>query len=694
MRRSSLFALLVASACGPAATEPQPVAPTTATSAPPAPTVDVAASSQSTPSDPPPLAWLEQPRAMGVEERAKQLESLIQTTDTTKIPATPAVGDVGKEVVRHERGKPFVREGVIEGLLFAHEPKPGAKGRPAQSYRRLFSREPTAKLAESGMVTVSWETLRRSNGASVYFGTTVPEDPFSSARHRKRVWKIKSSLGDKRHSAELSFKSLFKPHYDVGKSLQTGRGTVAWRVEALDPEEGTARVYDGRSNFRCEPSPCTRASKLIQTPSLRLGPFVDRPEPTSVYVSWTSDAATRGFVIAHREGGDWQTFPSATPGTRHEVKLSGLAPGERYRYYVAAIDHRGEGTLSSGATFQTAPRGEADFSFVVLSDSRSGQGTADERYAGTNRLILLELLQRSLSYDPSFVVFVGDLVDGYTTSESAFRFELDHWFRAVEPVHRYVPIFEVMGNHEALLDFWDVGWGIARGGASSAEAIFSEYAVNPTNGPKQSVDGAPPYGETVYSFDYGDAHFAVVNSNYWFRSHPDRKDHPAYGKGNREGWIDDVTLKWLDEDLAAAKSAGKSHLFVFTHEPGFPNGGHPQDAMYWSGKIPEVNARREQLFKLMAKRGVSAIFHGDEHNYSRTDVNGEVVAGIKRPIWQLISGGAGAPYYAQQQLPWSPQVARFDARQHFIVVHVTQGRVRAEAVAITGERIDDFDISR
>ena len=202
--------------------------------------------------------------------------------------------------------------------------------------------------------------------------------------------------------------------------------------------------------------------------------------------------------------------------------------------------------------------------------------------------------------------------------------------------------------------------------------------------------------ENNYSFDHGPVHIAVVNSNYWVRSHLDRQDHPGGRGGQREGWLNDEILEWLDEDLADARRRGSTHLFVCTHEPGFPNGGHAHDAMYWNGEIPEVLTQRDRFFHIMARHRVAALLVGDEHNYSRTIVDDQLVEGLERPLWQLTSGGAGAPYYAQDlEVPWTDHVRAFDPRQHFLFVETTggrSGRARVEVIDIQGALVDPVDL--
>lgn len=604
--------------------------------------------------------------------------------------APPDPGAPGAWLVDEHPVGPLVDPDEMDRLALDEEPPPGAIGERARVNPRFFAREPVASFAEDGQLFVRFSTTRSLGGASVYYGTELPEDPFGTARLRRRAGAVVAE-GEGR-AIGLDVRRLLDVRYDVAGARSRGRGIVRWRLEALDADQGTARVHDGRVGFRCDPGPCTETSRLVQLPTVRLGPFVDLVDDDGATITVETDVETLATLVVRDDEGEVHTVRSAHGGLRHELRVEGLAPDTRHRYVVLVADARGEVGESRSATFATWPAPEAfdRLTFAVLSDSRSGHGGADAQYAGTNREVLEDLLLRAVAEGARFIVFAGDLIDGYRTHAGSFRYELEAWQRASEPVHASIPIYEAMGNHEALMEYWTAGWAVAVNGDASAEAIFAERFVNPHGAP-EPAPGAPPFDENVYSFDAGPAHLAIVNSNYFWRSHAGRADHPAAGRGQREGWVDDRQIEWLDRDLEGARARGRSHLYVFTHEPGYPNGGHVQDGMWWRGEVPEVLAQRERFFGILADRSVQAVFHGDEHNYSRTRIHD----GLARPLWQVISGGAGAPYYAQDTtLPWARDVVVFDARQHLVMVSIEGDRARGRAVARTGETMDEWDLTR
>jgi hypothetical protein len=359
--------------------------------------------------------------------------------------------------------------------------------------------------------------------------------------------------------------------------------------------------------------------------------------------------------------------------------------------------------VSDGVETAVAParristrRADGPVVVAILSDSRSGAGPGHVSYNGVNAVALRPLVLDAHRRGVEAVFFPGDLIDGYATHRDEYDWQLRSWLWVVEPVHGRIPFYTGMGNHEALFDLWSGPdqVALARTGAESAEARFAAWMVNPGGAPLPERDGAPPYDETVYSVDLGPVHFVMLNTNYWITSRP---GHPlVQGRGNREGVLMDGQLRWLEADLAAARAAGARHIVVMGHEPAFPVAGHTGDAMWWDGQIPEVNEMRERFWRLLAEHEVVAYVSGDEHNYSRALIGPETVPGAKVPVYSIVTGGAGAPYYAlDPPAEYADRVQRFSAQQHYTLWTFDDAAApRLQVVGITGEILEDIRLSR
>ena len=175
----------------------------------------------------------------------------------------------------------------------------------------------------------------------------------------------------------------------------------------------------------------------------------------------------------------------------------------------------------------------------------------------------------------------------------------------------------------------------------------------------------------------------------------------------------DNQLAWIEGVLDDASDDPKiKHIFMFAHEPAFPNGGHLHDAQWYNGGNSSKNKdyygnpldrtyvveRRDALWEAISQNGkVVAVFFGDEHNYNRMSVDSETPVYLNNtpnpnftnPVWQIISGGAGAPFYAQQDTPWSDDVESFYPSKHYCMVSVNGGKVSLEVISDSGEIMDE-----
>jgi hypothetical protein len=277
-----------------------------------------------------------------------------------------------------------------------------------------------------------------------------------------------------------------------------------------------------------------------------------------------------------------------------------------------------------------------------------------------------------------------------------------------------------MGNHEALMNLYvdpttNCKVEMDKEGGESAEVIFAHEFVNPVNSyPDPEGPKAPTYRENVYYFDYGNSRIVSFNTNYWWCSYPE-----DFG-GNLEGYVMDNQLQWIKDILDDAKNnLSIKHVFMFAHEPAFPNGGHIQDAQWYSGGIAGkglnydfegkpldrsyVSERRDELWRVISRCGkVRAVLFGDEHNYQRVLIDGQTPVHLDgsinpdfiHPVWQIVNGCAGAPFYAQEKgVPWTGNVKAFSLQEAICIFSVEGGKVSLTVYSRTGQIIDKCDLA-
>ncbi len=449
-------------------------------------------------------------------------------------------------------------------------------------------------------------------------------------------------------------------------------------------------MFEGRGYF----DPQT----LGDTVNVLYGPVVEQVGPGAATVVLETDRPCQAGV---RVGDRW--FRSERPNQRHAIQVDGLQPNTRYEYHVEAGP-----TKIRPYAFKTS--GSDSFCFAAMVDSREGVGGGMRNFAGVNGFSLYALASGAYFRGADFMIFPGDLINGYTTSVADFRLQINAFRQMFAPVHAWVPIYEGMGNHESLMDVWQHGDQEVRTdklGRNSAEAVFASLFHNPRNGPSPEVQGAPTYSENVYYFDYGPARVFMLNNNYWY------SDHPALVGGNLEGYVMPRQMRWLREEVVRADQDDNIKLLFFAaQEPPFPNGGHTKDSMWYYGgdtnndqKVDEQDIKilenRNEMWEIVASSPKTVAFiTGDEHAYSRlmvrpnTDIgsrrkmDGSQVS-LKHAVWQITSGGAGAPWYDKElKLPWSGELKRHSTQPHYAFFRIDGGEVKLEAYSQTGEQID------
>lgn len=499
--------------------------------------------------------------------------------------------------------------------------------------------------------------------------------------------------------------------YDIANWEEKGVAKIGYRI----CDENGKIIYDGKI-YAYGTGPFETGLSIVE------GPFLNKMKSTEVTISFTTNMPSSPYVeVDGKKYSAKQIMGNIKGDINHEIVINDLNADTKYEYSIVF------GKVKETYSFKTAATegSRMPFTFAYASDSREGKGGGERNIYGANAYIMKKMAALAVAKKSSFMQFTGDMINGYSTNINDQNLQYANWKRSIEAFWHYIPFNVGPGNHEALLTAFNDGtdYGITVDNfpfnTNSAERIFANAFVNPLNGP-MSEDGSkydpnksnsdfPSYQENVYYYLYDNIAMIVLNSNYLYT--PKHTTIPLIG-GNVHGYIMDNQLEWLEKTITKLDQNNNiDHVFVTIHTPAFPNGGHAGDDMWYDGDNsirPFINGkavdkgileRRDEFLDIIVNKSdkVLALLCGDEHNYSRmkidnnTPIYPENYKGKKlkfnRNFWQITNGSAGAPYYGQQELPWSNSVEMFSTQYALMLFDINGKKVDLRVI-----NPDTFDI--
>lgn len=289
---------------------------------------------------------------------------------------------------------------------------------------------------------------------------------------------------------------------------------------------------------------------------------------TSRTFMWQSDYAEENPVVEYRQAGDDDSLmqlPASSDAFSddgvttyiHTAAVSDLKPGTAYEYRVGAGDKR-----SDWQSFHTA-QGH-DFKALIFPDSQSSDYSV---WAATAQ----PAWQRN--QDAQFFINMGDLVDN-----GQDHYQWNAWFDVVGDMIARIPVVPLLGNHET----YDKDWKVRM-----PEAYLHLFALPRIDREK--------YQNQFYSFDYGDVHFVVLNTQ-------------SQELADFEPSLDEDEVAWFKEDMA--KTTKKWKIVLMHKDPlqyGFANRPEPRE----EGFSPEGRL----WMPLFDQYGVDAVLSAHLHTY-------------------------------------------------------------------------------
>jgi len=358
------------------------------------------------------------------------------------------------------------------------------------------------------------------------------------------------------------------------------------------------------------------------------GPYVQNRAPGIMDVVWRTPLEGPARVDYGPTPALGSTASAQAHPAYHYASLTNLSAGTTYHYRVTVSRPGGE-VSSPTYRFRTLPEA-GPVTALLFGDSGSG---ARSQFAVARQL-------HRLSSEADLIVHLGDIVYPYLHAGQTDTRCLSVYREAF----RSLPSFMTWGNHDLAV------------GPSAFQAAF-RVPTNDTPALEHLLDRTQP--DFYYSFDAGDAHFAVLfwpySSQYFMQP-----DCPQ--------------LQWLERDLAASAKRWK---FLCLHHPVNTSSGHRFDDYNGNGILDRIEVE-ELLLPVARRHGVQMIFSGHDHVFERF----QPVGGVHT----VVTGGGGVGLYGLRQM--DPNSAAFYPRWHLSRLELREDTLRLTALDTTGAAFD------
>ena len=296
------------------------------------------------------------------------------------------------------------------------------------------------------------------------------------------------------------------------------------------------------------------------------GPYLQSATSDSITVRWRTDTATDSRVQYGTSAGSlaWPAS-NATSTIEHIVKLTGLTPNTKYFYNVGSST----AVQAAGSTyyFKTSPAAGTSVPTRIWVIGDAGTGTSGQA------AVYNAYRNYTGSTYTDFWMMLGD--NAYNNGTDA-EYQTT-MFNMYPEMMRQSPLWATLGNHDGY-------------SADSATQTGPYYDIHtfPKNG---EAGGVASGTEAYYSFNYGNIHVIVLDSNETSRS------------------TTGAMMNWMKADLANVTA---TWLIAIWHHPPYTKGSHNSDT--------ETNLieMRQNFLPILENYGVDLVLTGHSHSYERS----------------------------------------------------------------------------
>ena len=392
---------------------------------------------------------------------------------------------------------------------------------------------------------------------------------------------------------------------------------------------------------------------LLDSEGRYIRQIVAKDNSTSRTIMWQSDSSEPDAVIEYRlvSSDDIKTLSASDAAFTddgsmtyiHEGTIIDLTPDTKYEYRIGySTDRR-----SDWYPLETAGAGE--YEVLIYPDSQAGDYSEWE-----------QLVKNSADRNPNAALYIsmGDLVDN---GEQAYQWRT--WLDSIKPLSARIPLAPTLGNHEMYTLDWKM----------REPRAYLNYFDVPSN-------GNTTFDRHYYSYDYGDVHYVVLDTQLYESTHEDNHDvhHPD---------LYDVQVQWLRQDLA---SNTKKWTVVLMHRDPFQYAFNRPGASRAAG----FDEEGVLFMPIFDEFNVDLVLSAHLHSYRNRGHVRNFERDASGPLYILtgIAGDARRPNW--QQHPLDVYVAPDREKNNYMTMTVTPNRLVVRAFLADGTQIDESVIEK
>ncbi len=357
---------------------------------------------------------------------------------------------------------------------------------------------------------------------------------------------------------------------------------------------------------------------------------VTRDSRSSRTLMWHADAA-ENFLVEWRLVGE-ESAHFAEVVQREKIcscVLEGLKPASLYRFRIVAGER-------ATAWLDLLTAGDGEFQMLIFADSQCEHYEVWQRTADT---------AHENFPDAELVTVIGDLVDN---GEADYQWRA--WHLAAAKLLAQRTFAPVMGNHEC----YGVDW-------------FNALPTGYLNQFMLPENGAKNFGGYFYSFDYGAAHFFILNTQF-------------AELGKFKPGLQDAQNYFFRRDAANCNRPWK---IVLMHKD------------IYDYALDTFNDIADKFLELFDELEIDVVFTGHLHTYRN---RGKIFARRKsaRGTTYIMCGRAGDQKYVEPHSTIDDVTAP-DLRgepENFIVLDVHADELHLTSRTVDGKILDDFTLTK